>query len=49
MMGGKISLVIKTYQIQKTIYDPAIISNRQMLDWGLEAMQNGVIQSRIIE
>ena len=33
----------------KTIYDPAIISNRQMLDWGLEAMQNGVITGRIIE
>ncbi|NDO27650.1 hypothetical protein ADH76_01185 [Enterocloster clostridioformis] len=33
----------------KTIYDPAIISNRQMLDWGQEAMQNGVITGRIIE
>lgn len=33
----------------KTIYDPAIISNRQMLNWGQEAMQNGVITGRIIE
>ena len=39
----------KNIPVPKTIYDPAIISNRQMLDWGQEAMQNGVITGRIIE
>lgn len=33
----------------KTIYDPKLISNRQMLDWGQEAMQNGVRTGRMIE
>ena len=33
----------------KTVYDPAIISNSQMLEWGKEAMQNGVITGRIID
>lgn len=26
-----------------------MISNRQMLDWGWEAMDNGVVSGRIIE
>jgi len=33
----------------KTIYDPRIISDKQMLEWGQEAMKKGVITGRIIE
>jgi len=32
----------------KTIYDPKVISDSQMLEWGTEAMENGVITGRII-
>ena len=39
----------KNIKDPKTIYDPTVISNRQMLDWGWEAMENGVVSGRIIE
>ena len=39
----------KNIKDPKTIYDPTVISNRQMLDWGWEAMDNGVVSGRIIE
>ncbi|WP_307802532.1 CdiA family toxin C-terminal domain-containing protein [Bacillus sp. XF8] len=32
----------------KTVYDPKVISDKQMLAWGREAMQNGVINGREI-
>jgi len=33
----------------KTVYDPKLISNAQMLEWGNEAMQSGTITGRIID
>lgn len=39
----------KNIKDPKTIYDPTVISNRQMLDWGWEAMDNGVVFGRMIK
>ncbi|MDT8979319.1 CdiA family toxin C-terminal domain-containing protein [Paenibacillus sp. chi10] len=32
----------------KTVYDPIVISNEQMIVWGKEAMENGVINGRLV-
>nr|WP_301290465.1 RHS repeat-associated core domain-containing protein [Paenibacillus sp. 1781tsa1] len=32
----------------KTVYDPSVISNEQMVQWGQEAMANGTVNGRII-
>ncbi|MEK5446687.1 CdiA family toxin C-terminal domain-containing protein [Paenibacillus sp. FSL R7-0331] len=32
----------------KTVYDPSVITNEQMLQWGREALANGTINGRII-
>ncbi|HZG76703.1 MAG TPA: RHS repeat-associated core domain-containing protein [Paenibacillus sp.] len=32
----------------KTVYDPSVISNEQMLQWGQEAMKKGIINGRIV-
>lgn len=39
----------KNIKDPKTIYAPTVISNRQMLDWGWEVMENGVVSGRVIE
>ncbi|MHC5218564.1 CdiA family toxin C-terminal domain-containing protein [Enterococcus sp. LJL128] len=33
----------------KTVYDPSIFSNTEMYQWGVEAMQNGTINGRIVK
>ncbi|MBC2306232.1 CdiA family toxin C-terminal domain-containing protein [Listeria booriae] len=33
----------------KTVYDPSIISDEKMYQWGQEAMQSGVISGRLVE
>ena len=38
----------KTIDYPKTVYDPAIISNEQMIQWGKEAMESGTIAERKI-
>ena len=38
----------KTVDYPKTVYDPAIISNEQMIQWGKEAMEAGTIVGRKI-
>lgn len=47
--GKGVFIGFKDIPNPKTIYDPNIISNRQMLDWGEEAMKNGIISGRSIE
>jgi len=47
--GSKTFIGFKNIKEPKTVYDSTVISNRQMLDWGWEAMENGVVSGRIIE
>lgn len=37
----------KIFKNPKTVYDPSIISDSQMLKWGEEAMRNGIINNTI--
>ncbi|MCM1508761.1 MAG: EndoU domain-containing protein [Ruminococcus flavefaciens] len=37
----------KIFKYPKTVYDPQIITDSQMLSWGEEAMKNGVIEDSI--
>ena len=32
----------------KTVYDPSVVSNEQIIAWGKEAMNNGVINGRLV-
>lgn len=38
----------KTISQPKTVYDPSVVSNEQIITWGKEAMNNGVINSRLV-
>ena len=38
----------KTIKYPKTVYDPSVITDSQMLEWGKEAMEAGTIQGRNI-
>ena len=38
----------KTIAYPKTVYDPSIISDAQMIQWGKEAMESGVVTGRVI-
>ena len=40
--------VYKKIKAPKTVYDPSIISDNQMLQWGKEAMQNGIDNGTIV-
>ncbi|WP_318714313.1 CdiA family toxin C-terminal domain-containing protein [Treponema sp.] len=39
--------VYKKIKAHKTVYDSSIISDEQMLQWGKEAMQNGIDNGNI--
>lgn len=39
----------KTIKYPKTVYDSSVISNEQMIQWGKEAMESGVVNGRRIE
>lgn len=36
----------KTIDYPKTVYDPAIISNEKAIEWGMEAMEEGIVSGR---
>lgn len=38
----------KTVKYPKTVYDPSIISNEKMIQWGKEAMDSSVVNGRNI-
>lgn len=38
----------KTITYPKTVYDPSIISDTQMIQWGKEAMESGVVTGRVV-
>lgn len=38
----------KTIDYPKTVYDPAIISNEKAIEWGMEAMEEGIVSGRNI-
>ena len=38
----------KTIKYPKTVYEPSIISNEQMIQWGKEAMESGIVNGRNI-
>jgi hypothetical protein len=46
--GNIIAGQYKNIPNPKTVYDPKIISDEQMLDWGREAMKNGTVNRREI-
>ena len=47
-MGNIIPGQYKNIPNPKTVYDPSVISNEQMLKWGQEAMANATVNGRII-
>ena len=46
-MAGNIAkpITYKDISTPKTVYDPNIVSDTQMFEWGKNAMQNGTIQA----
>lgn len=46
--GNIIAGQLKNVRTPKTVYDPKIISNEQMINWGKEAMANGTINGRVV-
>lgn len=47
-LGNIIPGQYKNIPNPKTVYDPSVISNEQLLQWGREAMANGTVNGRII-
>lgn len=50
-MTGELEIVpsqYKTIKYPKTVYDPSIISDFEIIEWGKEAMESGTIQGRNI-
>lgn len=45
--GNVLSGQYKIFQKPKTVYDPKVISDSQMLKWGEEAMKDGIIKNTI--
>lgn len=45
--GNIITGQLKNVRTPKTVYDPKIISNEQMINWGKEAMANGTKNGRV--
>ncbi|TRZ40240.1 hypothetical protein CEQ21_04690 [Niallia circulans] len=33
----------------KTVYDPSIVSDEQLIEWGKEAMKNGEVNGRVVD
>ncbi|MBC1231372.1 hypothetical protein HB816_12990 [Listeria booriae] len=50
-MAGNVAEPVSYKNIKepKTVYDPSIISDEKMYQWGQEAMQSGVISGRLVE
>ncbi|QDD84289.1 Lmo0066 like ADP-ribosylating toxin [Bacillus cereus] len=50
-MAGNIAEPVSYKNIKepKTIYDPAMISDDKIYQWGKEAMQKGIINGRLVE
>ncbi|MFI8623182.1 CdiA family toxin C-terminal domain-containing protein [Bacillus altitudinis] len=46
--GNIIPGELKKVRTPKTVYDPRLISDKKMLQWGEEAMKNGKIEGRKI-
>ena len=48
--SGKLEVIpgqYKKLRSPKTVYDPAVISDEQMCQWGIEAMEEGILAGRI--
>lgn len=48
--SGKLEVIPGQYKridYPKTVYDPAVISDEQMRQWGIEAMEEGILAGRI--
>lgn len=46
--GNIIPGQLKNINTSKTVYDPKVISDSQMINWGKEAMSNGTVNGRVI-
>ncbi len=47
--GNIIPGELKVVSQPKTVYDPSIISDEQLIDWGKEAMRNGEVNGRVVD